>query len=129
MPDLLLVPHPGLAVVRKIRGGQPVRWHPERRRGGTHRVEGILVANGPVIRAGGKVEATMADIAPTLLAALGSRVPADMEGQVLLNLFETEPRVEYEEARAAKRLEHDEVYSQAEKEALTRRLSDLGYLE
>ncbi len=129
LPDLLLVPHPGLAVVRKIRGSQPVRWSSSRRMEGTHRVEGILVANGPYVRQGEAIQAEIADIAPTLLAALGLRVPADMEGQVLVNLFDTEPAVEYEPPEEAERVEHEEVYTEEEKEALTRRLADLGYLE
>ncbi|MFQ5413031.1 MAG: alkaline phosphatase family protein, partial [Phycisphaerae bacterium] len=48
MPDLILTPHDGLAVVRKIRGGRPVQWLPRRRIEGTHRPEGIFVAVGAV---------------------------------------------------------------------------------
>jgi len=129
LPDLLLIPHAGLAVVRKIRGSQPVRWCSARRMEGTHRVEGILVANGPHVSQGESIEAEIADIAPTLLAATGLRVPADMEGQVLVNLFDTEPTVEYEPPEEAERREHEEVYTEEEKEAITRRLTDLGYLE
>lgn len=129
LPDLLLVPQPGLAVVRKIRGTQPVRWSSIRRMEGTHRVEGILVANGPHVRSGATVHAGIADIAPTLLAATGLRVPADMEGRVIKELFEREPHVELEPPQTVEAQEHDEVYTEAEKEALTRRLSDLGYLE
>lgn len=129
LPDLLLVPAPGLAVVRKIRGSKPVRWLPAHRMEGTHRVEGILIANGPHVRKEHSLRAQIADIAPTLLASLGLRVPKDMEGQVLVDLFDTRPTVEYEPPQAAQIADHEEVYSDAEKEALTRRLSDLGYLE
>ena len=129
LPDLLLIPNPGLAVVRKIRGSQPVRWSSARRMEGTHRVEGILVANGPNVCQGDTVEADIADIAPTLLAAIGLRVPADMEGRVLSELFTTEPTVELEPPEDAERIEHEEVYTEDEKEALSRRLTDLGYLE
>lgn len=129
MPDLLLVPHPGLAVVRKIRGNRPVRWYPLRRREGTHRMEGILIANGPGIKRGGRADGRIVDIAPTLLAALGLRVPDDMEGGVLFDLFERRPVVETEIAASHEVVAHDEVYSEKEKEALTRRLTELGYLE
>ena len=50
LPDLLLGAYPGLAVVRKIRGSQPVRWSSRSRMEGTHRVEGILIVNGPHAR-------------------------------------------------------------------------------
>ena len=129
LPDLVLIPYPGLAVVRKIRGSRPVRWCSLRRMEGTHRIEGILVANGPHVRPGASIQANIADIAPTLLATLGLRVPADMEGHVLVNLFDTEPAIEYEPPQRAERGEHEEVYSEEEKQVLTRRLSDLGYLE
>jgi predicted AlkP superfamily phosphohydrolase/phosphomutase len=129
LADLMLVPHPGLAVVRKIRGSKAVRWTSDKRMEGTHRVEGILVMNGPHVRKGSSIHANIADIAPTLLAGLGVRVPVDMEGQVLVDVFDTRPVIEYEPPQAAEHVEHEEVYSEAEKEALTKRLSDLGYLE
>lgn len=130
MPDLLLVPQPGLAVVRKIRGRQPVRWMPPGRREGTHRVEGVLVVNGPNVRANRVVRGTLADIAPTVLAALGLRVPADMEGTVLRDWFQTSPTVEFEPPKIADLSQTGlEVFSEDDKAALTKRLSDLGYLE
>lgn len=129
LPDLLLVPQAGLAVVRRIRGSAAVRWASPRRMEGTHRVEGILVANGPDVKAGGTVHAQIADIAPTLLAAVGLRVPADMEGRVLAELFTSRLEVEYEPPQKIEMGEHAEIYTDEQKEALQRRLSDLGYLE
>ncbi|MBN1490302.1 MAG: alkaline phosphatase family protein [Phycisphaerae bacterium] len=130
MPDLLLVPQPGVAVVRKIRGGRPVRWCSTRRMEGTHRVEGILVAHGPHVRRGHRVRGNLADIAPTILAASGLRVPIDMEGRILSELFDTPPSIEFEPPRAAEQAKREqEVYTEQEKEVLTKRLSDLGYLE
>jgi predicted AlkP superfamily phosphohydrolase/phosphomutase len=129
MPDLLLVPQPGLAVVRRIIGRQPVRWSSERRLEGTHRVEGILIANGQHIRRGGSATGRIVDIAPTVLAALGLKVPSDMEGSVLTDLFDRMPTIEYELPQTAEWTQQEGVYSEAEKEILTRRLTDLGYLE
>jgi len=129
LPDLLLVPHPGLAVVRKIRGSRPVRWYSMSRMEGTHRIEGILIANGPHVYQGQTIHAQIADIAPTLLATLGLRVPQDMEGSVLSDLFETKPTIEFEPPEEIEVTEAEEVYSEKEKEALTKRLADLGYLE
>lgn len=129
LPDLLLVPYPGLAVVRRIRSRSAVRWSSQRRMEGTHRVEGILVAHGPNVKQGATIHAQIADIAPTLLASVGLRVPADMEGQVLTELFSAKLGVEYEPPQAIEIGEHEEVFTDEEKEALSRRLSDLGYLE
>lgn len=130
MPDLLLVPQPGLAVVRKIRGLHPVRWTPLHRAEGTHREEGILAAWGPHVAPGRRVDAEIADITPTLLAMMGLRVPADMEGRAITDLFETPPTIEFEPPVAREVLAPtEEVYTEEEKAKLTERLSDLGYLE
>jgi hypothetical protein len=52
-----------------------------------------------------------------------------MEGRVLADLFEKPPTVEFETPQQAQRAAYDEVYDEAERDALTRRLSDLGYLQ
>jgi predicted AlkP superfamily phosphohydrolase/phosphomutase len=129
LPDLLLSPRPGLAVVRKIRGRRPVRWCSRRRLEGTHRAEGIIAIGGTGVRAGKRIEGNIVDITPTALAALGLRVPVDMEGQVFGDAFvrdlvvEREPPVEKAAERRA------EVYSDEERRMLEQRLADLGYLE
>ena len=129
LPDLLLSPRPGLAVVRKIRGRQPVRWCSESRLEGTHRAEGIVAIGGPGVQSGKRIEGNIIDITPTALAALGLRVPVDMEGQVLDDafvqklMFEREPPVE----KIAE--EHAEVYTDEERQMLEKRLAELGYLE
>ncbi len=130
MPDLLLVPQPGLAVVRKIRGAAPVKWASPRRLEGTHRVEGIIIAHGPHVRRGARIHGNIVDIAPTLLSMVGLRVPIDMEGRVLAELFDRPPVVEHEPPQVKDhQAPQAEVYTEEEKERLNRRLSDLGYLE
>lgn len=129
LPDLLLIPQPGLAVVRKIRGSQTVRWCSEDRLEGTHRIEGILAMGGPGIRSGQRTSAHIVDITPTLLASLGLRVPVDMEGRVLNDVFTTPPTIELEPPVKKKVEEHTEVYSEQDRRILEKRLSDLGYLE
>lgn len=129
LPDLMLAPHPGFAVVRKIRGRRPVRWCGIDRLEGTHRVEGILAMGGPNVRAGARLDANIIDITPTTLAALGLRVPVDMEGQVIREAFSTEPIVETEPPVAKVREQAEEAYTDEDRRILQRRLSDLGYLE
>ncbi len=129
LPDLMLVPQPGLAVVRKIRGRSAVRWTPLSRLEGTHRVEGVMAFGGPHAAAGTRLQGEMADMAPTLLAMLGLRVPADMEGRVLTEAFNTAVEVEHEPPIRKDAESHGEVYSAEEQRILEQRLSDLGYLE
>jgi predicted AlkP superfamily phosphohydrolase/phosphomutase len=130
LPDLLLVPARGLAVVRKIRGSAAVRWCNPHRQEGTHRVEGVLVAWGPNIRRGHQLDAHIVDIAPTLLAGLGLPVLADMEGKPLRELFEKPLSVEFEPPQKREVAAPEEaIYTEEERKALTERLADLGYLE
>ena len=129
LPDLLLVPNPGLAVVRKIRGRKPVRWCNQNRLEGTHRQEGILAIGGPNVRRGERVNADIVDITPTTLAALGLRVPVDMEGRVVCEAFTSKPIIEQEPPLDKSAEDKREVYSADERRVLEQRLSDLGYLE
>lgn len=130
LPDLILVPIPGLAVVRKIRGHRAVRWLSRRRIEGTHRLEGMLVVAGEHIQPGRRLDANIADVTPTVLAGLGLPVPVDMEGRALTDLFDRPVNVQYEPPQkhtAAEKLE--EVYTAQQREQLEKRLADLGYLE
>ncbi|MCO6438694.1 MAG: alkaline phosphatase family protein [Phycisphaerae bacterium] len=130
MPDLMLTPHESLAVVRKIRGRAPVRWLPYRKLEGTHRSEGVLIAGGPGVRHAKGVRAHLADCAPTILTMLGQRVPSDMQGRVLTELFSEAPVVEKEAASSAARVPVAKaVFNEEELRQVTERLTDLGYLQ
>lgn len=130
MPDLLLAPEDGLSVVRKIRGSTPVRWLPWRKLEGTHRLDGMFAAAGNGIVPGKTMRARIMDSTPTLLAMLGLRVPDDMEGKVLTELFEPTIKTETEPAVAVSADQAEAAaFSEEEQRILTERLADLGYLE
>ncbi|MCG8408768.1 MAG: alkaline phosphatase family protein [Phycisphaerales bacterium] len=129
MPDLVLAPADGLAVVKKIRGNSPVRWVPFNRLEGTHRLDGVFVAHGPAVKSGQKIRAHIADLAPTILAGLGEPVPKDMDGLVLRRIFKNPVTVQYEPPQDRKVDEEMPVLSQSQVQEVADRLSDLGYLE
>jgi predicted AlkP superfamily phosphohydrolase/phosphomutase len=82
---------------------------------------GILIASGPDIRPGEKIEAArLIDIAPTVLHMMGLPVPQDMDGRVLKELFK-------EESEAARR---DARYQQLdiERERVESRIANLKRL-
>lgn len=58
---------------------------------GTHRMNGIFIASGPDIKSSKKRDknARLYDIAPTILHMLNQSVPKDMDGKVLVDVFET----------------------------------------
>ena len=56
-----------------------------------HETHGIFVAAGPHVRRGGEIaDASVLDVAPTLLHYLGLAVAKDMDGKVLEGVFEPE---------------------------------------
>jgi len=56
---------------------------------GNHRLNGIFLAYGPGIKKGQKIEgAKIYDIAPTILHIFGLPIPNDMDGRVLMEIFE-----------------------------------------
>jgi predicted AlkP superfamily phosphohydrolase/phosphomutase len=55
---------------------------------GTHRMNGVVAMWGPGVKPGHKlVEASIVDLAPTILALLDVEIPRDMDGRVLDDVF------------------------------------------
>ncbi len=130
LPDLILIPHEVLAVTRQLRGGKTVRWLATRKIEGTHRFDGIFIATGPGVTRTRVQGAKIIDCAPTLLAMMGLRVPTDMTGRVLMEIFSTSPVVEREAAQVLPRqAPRQAAYTEDELRVVTDRLSDLGYLQ
>jgi hypothetical protein len=118
---------------------------------GHHRMNGILICRGPGVacpdggRIGGgqRVEdvleggASIHDLAPTILYALGQPIPSEMDGRVLLDLFTPEFRakhaVVYTESAAAgvgavAGREGEAAYSEQEEAEMREMLEGLGYV-
>ena len=99
---------------------------------GTHRMNGIFVAFGEHIRPGAIVEkAHITDLAPTILHMMGLQVPAHMDGRVLQEIFQeafqpvpSQPQSQWQSGPA----NDSQALTEKEKEILTRRLRDLGYV-
>jgi predicted AlkP superfamily phosphohydrolase/phosphomutase len=106
---------------------------------GDHRMEGVFIAAGPTIRAGAVPRnATLLDIAPTILHLLGVPVPGDMDGRVLAEVIGPVPSrphlpslnpllVAATTERVAPALAPS-GYSPEDDATVQQRLADLGYL-
>jgi predicted AlkP superfamily phosphohydrolase/phosphomutase len=102
---------------------------------GTHRMNGIFMAYGAGVRPGTVVEnASLIDLAPTLLHLMGEAIPPHMDGRVLGEALiddaaEVRRRTQTvpapQDATAASR---EETLSAADKKVLADRLRSLGYV-
>lgn len=105
--------------------------------GGTHWPDGILIASGPGVARRDtptsppkKVNAYIVDCATTILALMGLKIPENMEGRVIIDLFASPPTLEKTATDAgATSAIKEEVYNDQDLEQITARLDDLGYLE
>ncbi|MFL5626830.1 MAG: alkaline phosphatase family protein, partial [Ktedonobacteraceae bacterium] len=101
---------------------------------GVHRMDGIILAQGPHIRRNARVEgAHIIDVAPTILYALGMPIPSDMDGKPLTDFFEDthtrQTAASYTDERNVEDVSTDEYgYSEEEEESVRLKLEALGYL-
>ena len=127
-PDLFALPARGINFVRKLSFGPSVEI-PEEKHKGTHRPEGFYTICGAGIASGKQASASIADIAPTVLAALGMLVPADMTGNALGDCFSSGLEVRKGPPSSLLAQGGDHAYTDAEKALVEQRLADLGYVD
>ena len=104
---------------------------------GDHRLNGILLYRNPEKKAGGErqVNASLVDIAPTVLYSLGLPIPEDMDGEVITGLFDeaqlksSPPRFRKSESRLPAGRTEEKDYTDEDEEKVKERLRGLGYLE
>jgi predicted AlkP superfamily phosphohydrolase/phosphomutase len=102
---------------------------------GRHCPDGILVAVGADIAAGATMTgASVLDLVPTLLYALGLPIPDDVDGRALSELFtpafqrSRAVRLEPAHQTVGSAESDKQLYSEEESAAMERRLRGLGYL-
>ncbi|MFQ5864069.1 MAG: alkaline phosphatase family protein [bacterium] len=99
---------------------------------GNHRMDGILIAQGKHFAKGQKIEgARIIDLAPTILYLMGEKIPTDMDGCVLTELFMKEflanNAIEWAEPDIQGAAESPAL-SPEDAETVIERLRGLGYL-
>jgi predicted AlkP superfamily phosphohydrolase/phosphomutase len=108
---------------------------------GAHQVDGIFLASGPGIRGGDAADgkgrtiegASIYDIAPTILFALGLPVGRDMDGHVLTSIFDAsvasrpDARVDTWDVASGAAAPEAEVPSEVDEKVLEQ-LRSLGYI-
>jgi len=104
---------------------QAVGWRHEQ--GGIHRMAGVLVAYGPGVPAGERIEgATLADLAPTILHLLQAPIPRSMDGRPLLG---TAVEPQYTDRETPPQPRSAAEATESDLQQVTDRLQDLGYID
>lgn len=130
-PDLLVHWHENLmvhGVVTRTEGREAVAY-PELRDDtiGAHHPDATLLWWGRQVRPGGiREQASIMDLAPSILALLGCQVPDDLDGKVLSATLDVQ--AETMTATTATVQEPATVYSTEEEAEVEERLRNLGYL-
>jgi predicted AlkP superfamily phosphohydrolase/phosphomutase len=132
-PDLIILPALGYEVAANVSDDERVWATPEtfhNKWTGIHRMEGILIINGPEIREGHRLDgADIYDVAPTILALKGMAVPDDMDGRVLVEAMTDPDRYkDVEKVAAEARQDVEHKFTEEEEAALQDRLRSLGYM-
>jgi len=115
-------------IIREHRPSEKSEW------GGTHRLNGILIARGSGFKSGVEIaNARLIDIAPTLLHLLGVPVPEDMDGKVLASAFQPDfllaRPIRSGAASGTSATDRPSGYTDEEAAKVEERLQALGYLE
>jgi predicted AlkP superfamily phosphohydrolase/phosphomutase len=99
-------------------------------RTGNHRIDGILVVNGPSIKKKQRMDKiNLMDIAPTILYALGVPLSRDMDGSVAQEIFEPQFLAEHpiQELKIKELSINDRTLSTDDEVQMAKKLKDLGY--
>ncbi|MEJ5258582.1 MAG: alkaline phosphatase family protein [Anaerohalosphaeraceae bacterium] len=136
MPDWVLQPIDGYSFTGDYAASQKELFRPVQLGRdfhiGMHHPEGILAVFGDSVKQGISLQGVrLIDLAPTILALLGTAVPAEMEGRVLTELFcglEDSARTAGSQPPNPA-VREEGVYSDEEAAQIEKRLRDLGYIE
>ena len=99
---------------------------------GKHHPDGILIVYGKDIKKGSVHGANICDLAPTILYSMGEKVPVDIDGKVLQDIFEDQfiinNPIRYDESIVDRQDSEKKLFGHEETVEIEQRLKDLGYL-
>lgn len=119
-PQILLLPADGFGTEDPL--GHPL-WEQRHPGAAGHDLDGIVLAHGPSFEPGAITDASLVDLAPTILHAFELPVPEDIDGDVL-DVF-----ADAREVRRTDELAAAGSFAEGELEGVEERLRGLGYLE
>jgi len=134
LPDIVFIPKPGYTTFEEHEFAAKSVITQTKIISGTHRLNGILIMKGGGIKKSATLQdASIMDVAPTILYLLGLPIPTDMDGRVLEGAL-TSSYLHLNPVRYAKDStqvllkKKDEVYEDKDEEEIKSRLRALGYI-
>jgi predicted AlkP superfamily phosphohydrolase/phosphomutase len=132
-PDVLALPAPGFHT-RSKPGGSRELVSADPSLTGTHRQTGVLMVQAPLVRCGHSHAASIADVAPTILAMLGIEPPKTMTGRVLSEILGAAPLPAVDRTSVSAPAPHGPpapatAISARDQSVVEARLRALGYLD
>ena len=135
MGDLLLIQKQSYRMSKSLKRNQPgiVEYGLHSMKASWHYTEGTHILVGKGIKSGQHIQANLIDIAPTLYAWLGLPIPAEVDGEPVLDAFVSPPDVRKETVERfpttfSQRSIEETSATAEEEEALKEQLQNLGYL-
>lgn len=137
LPDIVFIPKPGYTTFEEHEFAAKSVITQAKTVSGTHRLNGILLMRGGGIKKSATLQdASIMDLAPTILYLLGLPIPTDMDGRVLEEVLTSSylrlnPIRYTKEADDSTRFllkKRDEVYEDEDEEEIKSRLRALGYI-
>lgn len=125
-PDIVFVLKNFSVLARPILGDWKVFRASANSPNGFHRKDGIFFAYGKSVKPAKLEQLEMVDVMPTVLYAMGEKVPKDLDGRVKTEIFNSPSSVEFCESIVPPYLD-EEAFSEDEQAEIKRRLSGLGY--
>lgn len=129
--DLILVAKPGYIVHQSTtRKGNPIKLQPNESLAGCHYCNGMYIIHGSEFRTGRDKPAHIVDLAPTIYASLGAKLPAYLDGKVIHDVFLKQMKVQYLTSQKTESTGSPrEGLSEQEQVLIHQRLSELGYMD
>jgi len=130
--DLVLVPPQGMEIsLSGFKHDKFVERFAENTLKGTHCSEGIFVFSGNNIKNARDQRSHIVNVAPTVYAALGAKLPLYLDGKVIDDIFVEKKQLNFQTSRMqTPHLRNiDKKLSPQEEAEITKQLSALGYVE
>jgi len=127
--DLILVSRPDYTIYRSLRPRPLISPVPHGALQAKHRREGIFAFYGPGVRSSSTLDANIADIYPTITAALGLAVPEGLDGRPLTEVFAEPIEVQRARGGSVPPSGGPKNLSEEEERKIRQRLKGLGYID